>query len=216
MPTTDSGLTVPYQPPRKKHWRDNFTPPVIATLIISLSGAVISGIALRTANRAFESNRRAWLKADYRFPEYFTALTAAAVQVQIKNVGDSVALNSIAYTNFEIADSQKGPTFTPPFTYQAHLPAIFPTDTQAFPLTRTPTNPNGLRRALTTTEVEDLLNGKAYIAIFGQVRYSDQFGKHWTRYCAWRQVQGPIIINDVLNTGPCIAWEAVGDGEPPK
>jgi len=212
MPTTDSGLWVPHQPPRKKRLWDGFTLPVIVSII----SVLIAAWALRTTTQAFESGRRAWLKADYRFPEYFTALTAAAVQVQIKNVGNSAALNSIAYTNFEIADSKNGPTFTPPFTYQANLPAIFPTDTQAFPLTRTPNNPNGLRRALTTTEVEDLLNGKAYIAIFGQVRYSDQFGMHWTRYCAWRQVQGQIIINDVLNTGPCIAWEAVADGEPPK
>jgi hypothetical protein len=58
------------------------------------------------------------------------------------------------------------------------------------------------------------LNGDSYLILFAQAVYADQFGKHWTRVCYWRDYD--TRPSGGFNADTCVAWNSVGDGDPPK
>jgi hypothetical protein len=61
---------------------------------------------------------------------------------------------------------------------------------------------------------EDLQNGRAYVAVYGQGKYDDIFGKnHWIRFCAWH---GYYAGTGNYSARTCTDYKDSGDGVPPK
>jgi hypothetical protein len=69
------------------------------------------------------------------------------------------------------------------------------------------------RDTLTQTQVDDLLNGRAYIGIYGQARFVDIFGNpHWVRFCSWKNYYKG---NGNFNAKSCVDYNDAGDGQLP-
>ena len=60
-------------------------------------------------------------------------------------------------------------------------------------------------RNLSVAEANDLVNKRAYWAVYGKVEYADVFGhKHWTRFCKDGYANG-----EDGNSGKCAHYYAV-------
>lgn len=71
----------------------------------------------------------------------------------------------------------------------------------------------------TDDEIRAMRKGTDYVAAYGYTIYSDSFGEHWTRFCAyWRYTTLKLPLTplpNVLNVINCVALNAVGDGLDP-
>jgi hypothetical protein len=176
--------------------------------------ASVSYLQWRDLRHNFEIEQRAWISVHMSDPNVYGDVSASAA-LTMTNVGKSPALGIAAHMLFEVVDRHNGPSLVLPRTaYVSRL--LFPTDT--FPVTITPRDPKtGEGRKLTPTEFANLVKGNSYMAIFGQITYTDQFGMHWTRFCSWHPYNSLFAtIPYFFNPRPCVQYNAVGDGEPPK
>jgi hypothetical protein len=132
---------------------------------------------------------------------------------KVDNIGKSAALESTVDASFQLVDAGSPPSFSPKEWHIKDTQSIlFPGGYTDFPLGIVTTE-NALR-PFSETEIKRLLDGKAYVALVGLITYSDQFGKHWTRFCFWNGDYAPKWSNFYSN--PCVTYGAVGDGDPPK
>jgi hypothetical protein len=161
----------------------------------------------------FTVEQRAWIKVEVEMPMILKA--DSAIPLSIRNIGKSPALSLHGIVAAEIVDADKSPSLDPSpaktvlKTRDIWANMLFPTDHADITTGRTPNNKDGSVRPLTPEELSRLASGKAYFAAFGIVAYKDQFGDHWTRFCQPKSYQaGPATFH----TGPCFAWNAVGDG----
>ena len=128
---------------------------------------------------------------------------------QVDNVGKSPALTSAVDVVFEVVDSKQAPSFEPGKRHPVSLmPIIFPGDSTKFPVAVSGI-PAPAR--LTEAQISDLTLGKSYIALFGAALYKDQFGWHWTRFCAWKDY-ATQAASFLVST--CTGWNTLGGGEP--
>jgi hypothetical protein len=189
------------------------------TFLGFVAAAVYAGINYRQwkdLRHNFEVDQRAWLKAEVQFPE--AIMTSARLPIRVYNLGKNVVTSSVMLTVIEYIPSDESPSFSPTKTYSStHVtfPLIFPTEYTDFEAISRNTDLS--IRIFTGPQIEDLRRGKSYIVVFGQIAYKDQFGKHWTRFCDWRdyttEVNGP---RPGFAAQPCTVWNMVGDGDPPK
>jgi hypothetical protein len=182
------------------------------------TGGVIAGIGYavvtfwqwRDLRHNFQVDQRAWIKATViwtGFPSTEQTL------IRIANTGKSVAISPHAVAIMEIVNAKSEPSlmwkFRPHQNVQFSLD--FPGDIEEpFPLTFFAENNSA--RKLSEAEKQSLTAGTSYVVASGLVIYSDQFGEHWTRFCSW---QG-FAKDASFSSRPCVAWNAVGDGEPPN
>ena len=171
--------------------------------------AVVTFFQWRDLHHNFEVDERAWLKVDYAFSQNPSGL----IILRITNVGKSPVLHSIADAVLEIVDSKRPPSFarfgphsaqTGGFLFQGgEIPfnVNIPHDRDAPP------------PELSAGEIANLVAGKSYVAIFGQLVYWDQFGPHWMRFCNWKSYAN---TDAVFASGACINYNRVGDGRPPR
>src|SRR5262249_13924104 len=128
--------------------------------------------------------------------------------------GKNPALRISADIMFDIVPVDKSPRFYPPNNHTGvYWGTVFPNEERTYPITPTPNNPDGTARRISTVELNDLVNGRAYVAVHGQVRYRDPFGDHWTQFCHWR----PFTQVNIPPRGPaaCVNYNSVGDGKAP-
>ena len=181
---------------------------------IAAGGAIFyAGIAYRQwrdLRHNFAVDERAWLKVEVGMPPSLSP--EAQVVVNIRNVGKSPALNLFGGVIVQIVDAKSAPSFPPSGTAEFRKMAmnmVFPSDQTSFSSGRSPNNPDGTLRPLTDEEMRSLATGNTYLAAFGVIAYRDQFGDHWTRFCAPKSYQGGPKD---FYWGSCILWNAVGDG----
>jgi hypothetical protein len=62
-------------------------------------------------------------------------------------------------------------------------------------------------------EVSDIEQGRAYVAIHGELRYSDVSGHHWLRFCTYRRINDAafLAIQDAVQ--PCMDYNNYGDSD---
>ena len=134
------------------------------------------------------------------------------VDIERANLGKSPAIQCYTRAVTEIVRSNKSPSFTIKDRNVIRVDNVmmFPGDvnTSHIPMEREERASEGFH-VYTSEEASDLISGRAYLAVFGYVGYSDQFGKHWTRFCDWH-AYGP---GDAFEARHCTLWNGVGDGE---
>lgn len=167
----------------------------------------------RDLRKDFEVDHRSWIKVTAAFPKALAP--EYEVKFTLSNVGKSVSLKWETGVAVEIVDSLEAPSFThgTSIFYRGYAGLLFPSDIHEFITGRTPSAADGSFPPLTEDEIQRLQSGSAYVAAFGVVEYTDNFGDHWTRFCTWRGY--PKTGGGNYRSGPCVQWNAVGDGPSP-
>jgi hypothetical protein len=172
--------------------------------------ALITAVQWYDLRHNFMVDQRAWIKAQVIWKEF---PSTQQVMIQIRNVGKSVALGPQSVAVLEVVDRKNEPTMV--WRFKPHQSAQFSLDfpgdsEEPFPLPLY--SEDKAVRKLTETEIKSLNSGDSYLVASGLVVYEDQFGKHWTRFCSWQ----PFAELPDFRSRSCVAWNAVGDGEPPQ
>jgi hypothetical protein len=179
--------------------------------------AAVSHIQWRDLRHNFEIDQRSWVMA-----EISMGITDPLPSVMLKatNVGKSPALKLLTVSMFEIVDRDKGPDL-PPVTHdhlatRQQIQLLFPNKSVDTPVQFLRTAPNTGTPQFNTSELADLRSGRSYLAVFGTAFYEDQFGKHWTRFCVWKDYAvGPSSLEQpTFAARSCVAYNSVGDGTP--
>lgn len=148
----------------------------------------------------FAVEQRAWVRSHIVIPD----TPVSGFDVSIMNVGKSPATGEFVNMVYEILDADQSPNFSFDRMHRTGaLTALFPTDYT--------TVPAHLLAELTQAQRESLARGQSYVVLFGVIRYSDQFGPHWTRFCDWKSY-GPGPRG--FNARACTNWNGFGDGLP--
>jgi hypothetical protein len=141
------------------------------------------------------------------------------VPTRFTNVGKTPAEAVRVYAVIEVVANGKEPDvpkdFSPVWTkkavatavVQVDAGAIFPSSHMDQTITRVIIGEHGQAavRNLSVAEANDLLNKRAYWAVYGKVEYADVFGfKHWTRFCKDGYADG-----EDANSSKCAHYYAV-------
>jgi hypothetical protein len=179
-------------------------------IVFGIIYAIVALCQWRDLRQNFEVDQRAWLKVVPIFPQ---KITIASLPIKVSNVGKSVASRASVDAVFEIVESSKTPSFS---LEKGHthddISMFFPTDQDPIEVGLEP--PYTPPHTLTEAELGSLARGDSYIAVFGRILYRDQFGLHWTIFCAWHSYTE--LRSVTVNARPCVAFNAVGDGKPPQ
>jgi hypothetical protein len=208
----------PYSEKPEKPWYKTLSGwKSIAELIaipFAIGYAVVTYFQWKDLRHNFEVDQRALVKITFGIPTTVPTIGAMdAVPVTVLNIGKSPALRARVDASLEIVEHSNPPTFS---FRKSHLVIdvgmLFPNDPMK-PILVSTTFPRNLRPIqLTVPEIQDLIEGKTYIAAYAIAEYSDQFGRHWTRFCDWKSYTAKTMG---ANADPCVKWSAIGDGEPP-
>jgi hypothetical protein len=184
--------------------------------------AVVTCIQWYDLRKNFEADQRAWLQigleAATTLDELAKRSPDAIVGIAVKNVGKSPSLRSVLDVNLEVTDSHSAPSLKLEgiLHNNSEISILFPNtqDMNGIPF---PHTQNTAARKFTDAELSALRNGNSYLSAYGQIVYEDQFGRHWGRFCFWRDYEIPgSDTNHIFMSYPCVRWNAIGDGEPPK
>jgi hypothetical protein len=177
----------------------------------ALAGALTTYLQCSDVRHNFQVEQRSWARIGFALPDQVPMPGQPAfVLSQIANAGKSPITDLWAQGTYEVVDADSPPSFS------MHQPnnnlsrmSIFPGDSVSFSvflLQHDPIAP----RSLTALESDKLLSGRAYIVVFGIIIYSDEFGQHWTRFCAWKGYLNGVQVH----SQPCTAWNRTGEGKP--
>jgi hypothetical protein len=194
------------------------------TLIFAIIYAVLTGWYAFTnyyqwsdLRHNFAVEERSWIKVE--FPKRTDDTTFnpfdGTVKVDLRNLGKSVILKSQMDAWVEILDRNSPPSFSSGNHDALIAGMIFPTDSVELQTKRY--HPNGGVYAPTDSEAKALAGGLAYVAVYGHVVYYDDFGVHWTRFCAWFT---PIDRSQPLpepnfSAATCTTFNSAGEGDQP-
>lgn len=174
-------------------------------------------MAAGTAATALTLDQRAWMKATVDWTPF---LVGNNVLVRVSNIGKGIAQDLRALAVMQVIPAKASPSLDWRFKPHAddQFSIVFPGDPEEpFPVSLYgPAKVAGGSlppRKLTVPEVDDLTEGNSYLTVSGEIIYSDQFGKHWTHFCAWHDLS---IKPSDFNSRACILYNAIGDGDPPK
>lgn len=172
--------------------------------------ALITYLQWRDLRHNFEVDQRCWIKTGFVRPELSRSIFQAATTTT--NFGKSTALTLDIELTIEIVPAASAPSLKPPFHEHLHIGTLFPGDHIEFPAFLMS---GDNRRALTDTEIQSLIDGHTYLSVFGYSIYTDQFGKHWGRFCSWWSFSG---LPNTAYANDCVQWNSVGDGDgaPPQ
>jgi hypothetical protein len=171
----------------------------------------------------FKIDQRSWIRVEDEFlvEGRTTALANDGAIVnwplRVSNVGKSPAFPIHGKVALQVVHGKDAPSFDFKPTRYTNIDfyLLFPGTGDPFvaPVRTTPDSPE----SLSAPEMKGLLEGRSYLIVFGQMTYRDQFDWHWTRFCAWTKFsQTPSFSTVFPSTAACIAYNSVGDGEPPK
>ena len=162
----------------------------------------------------FMVEQRAWIRVKHaQFGKINEDTVIDGWPLTVSNVGKSPALRIYVHAVFEVLSSSKPPSFDLSIPHNGvDISTLFPADEDPFTAVMGPDIYNS--RPVSRDDIRELMLGHKYICVWGQALYIDNFGKHWTRYCAWQDFS--LNHSGNFSARPCIAWNTVGDGNPPK
>jgi hypothetical protein len=179
---------------------------------IGIAGGVLVAVTtlaqLLVVKHNFMVDQRSWVRIAYKWPATPVGEPFQMV-ASLSNAGKSTINHLYAHGTIEIVDAQNEPSFDIENYHSFDFVApMFPTDSTDWWVS--PYDQKALRtRGFTQPELDGLNNGTKYLAVFGIVIYSDQFGLHWYRFCNWHSF-GPI--GGQVNAPDCSIWNRTGDG----
>ena len=189
-----------------KWWKSRIQ---FAALIAGVGYAFVTYFQWKDLRRNFITNERAWMKISAGISDLSDVMS---VKMEVKNVGKSVVSKIVVYAALEVVNKESSPDFFHAglVAYFRHVAQLFPNDTTTFVTTPTAHSPTGNEepRKLTIMERDSLRAGQSYIAVYATAIYTDQFGAHWTRFCAWQAYATSDFAADA-----CTSYNAVGEGD---
>jgi hypothetical protein len=173
--------------------------------------AVLTYLQWSDLRHNFFVDQRGWVKIESGFPESVAVGSSVSeLPVFVRNIGKSPTTRTVVDVVVEVVQSTVRPTFD---FNQAHnaidISLMFPSDVQQI---AGHFFVGQQRTSLSAADLQNLREGRAYLVIFGQAAYADQFGKHWTRFCRWHSYS---TGGGTFNADSCVAWNTVGDGDIP-
>jgi hypothetical protein len=192
----------------------------IVAIPFAIGYAVVTYWQWHDLGTHFAFEQRAWLKADVTYPDSIPSVgSVVQSSITITNIGKSVSLHILADVGVEIVASRSAPLLVltdPDNRGEYHV--FFPNQHDDAPVYAMDLGEYSNRRhPLTVAEYTRLLGGDAYLVTFGQVLYTDSFGSHWTRFCAWKTYTSDRdkVTYTGFNASSCARFNAVGDGDAP-
>ena len=178
-------------------------------IVFGIIYAIITFWQWRDLRHNFLVEQRAWVKVVLDWSNF---TTTNKVQVSVTNFGKDTASKARLIARTEIVDSKAAPSFVWKFRPHAddQLSLIFPGDSRA--AVAASMLDDNAPRGLTSEESRALMDGNAYIIVWGFVMYADSFGQHWTRFCDWRDFSK---VRTDFYARSCVVWNSVGDGKSP-
>jgi hypothetical protein len=179
----------------------------VLTVMVGLAAIAYAFVTYwqwRDLRNNFMVEQRAWIRSS----GYVFVHTVKTVTMRIDNTGKSPAFDIKLIAQFQILPIKTAPSFTIDDPTTGTIAPMFPGDHKDM----VPVGPGDI---FTDAENRAIANLQAYMLVFGYFTYSDQFGKHWTRFCEWGANPSPEHPSAVLPTQSCIAYNWVGDGDPP-
>lgn len=180
----------------------------------------ISYLQWRDSHHNFITDERAWITVAGTFPAISDLQTSLRknmdmllmANVDVRNTGKTIA-ESVVY-DFDVGIPQSTEpvsiTYDHPTTVGfvtllgQNIPNILPiikhdANQQEIPATR--------------IQLEELIQGRRYIAVFGKGEYIDIFKEvHWFRFCKWQSYR----LDYVYAAHGCTAYNSTGDGRLPE
>ena len=186
--------------------RSSLTDWIIALFTFILVGAAIYQFVIMNGQlETMQIDQRAWMKVgavpDKPGDDHVTWQIASGqpvvYPVRFVNTGKTPATDIDMSVFIEIVDADKGP----------HLEYVDAPDADGHPHARATSGisfPNadvnqrisriggdGSPRTATNDEVKAVNDGKAYLAVYGIIKYDDVFKRHqWTKFCMWMAQTG--------------------------
>jgi hypothetical protein len=184
----------------------------VAAVSGGLFYAAVTYFMWQDSHHNFMIDQRAWLTAVVNVPTTVNQGTPLAVNLNIFNSGKTVARKILVEC---VVSRQKNTDIVPLDYGRTHsindIGMLTPnTITAAQCFTGEPDQTD----TLTKNQSDDLVNGRAYLAMYGQGRYDDIFGGvHWFRFCVWKSYYAG---NGNFNAKSCTDYSDTGDGDAPK
>jgi len=163
----------------------------------------------------FEVDQRSYVRIGLELPGTIFTSPGISLPMGLRNNGKSPALRTRLNAIVEIINSSSAPTFSfnKPHTI-SDIALLFPGDvSENIPVAIGMPNKDRTPPAITPSEIQDLVDGKTYIAAYAVVQYFDQFGEHWTHFCTWKSYS---TKGGSVNADYCVQWNTIGDGKPPE
>jgi hypothetical protein len=176
--------------------------------------ALITYRMWQDTHRNFEIDERAWIKVASNIPAQQVIKEGTPIEgnVILENTGKSFAKQLYVDFCIVVVKNNQAPDFVYTIPHaQNRIQILQPNDATTF-LVRASETPTSEPEVLTKSQVDDLLNGRAYLAIYGEGQYKDIFGElHWFRNCGWQT----YYSQGNYTAFKCTTYNDTGDGPLP-
>lgn len=185
----------------------------IVALVAGIGYAVVTYWQWRDLRHNFQVEQRAWIQLTTPLIP-MSEIPTRGLHISVANVGKSVAQQVVSASAIELVKRDDAPLL---YARKRHnvtdFNLLFPNTIQGNTEVLFVNEADGALHELTDAEIAGLVAGTFYIAVYGQISYSDNFGIHWTRYCEWKSYsRNPRLV---FNAKSCTDWNNVGEGVAP-
>jgi len=199
----------------KKRWYKTLTgwKTVLEVVAIpfAIFYAVVTYFQWRDLQHNFFIEQKSWVKYQVLWPD--TPSADFKTKVIITNIGKIPMLTSEVVASIYVFPDAK-PALLPDGNHPTYIDQqsfLFPNDN--FNYIANLWDEQSMKvRGLSDSELRDVVEGRSYIAVIGIIKYRDELGDHWLRFCDWRN----YAPNAFSNAQDCVWMNRSGDGEPPK
>jgi hypothetical protein len=184
-----------------------------AGIVSAIVYAIITGLMWRDSHHNFIVDERCWLSINAGFPADIKEEVPIVGTIAVKNTGKTAGLALVSEWNVSIVPSQEPVKFIYSGLHATGTSGIiYPNGVDFFEDAKRSPETKVIER-LTKAQVDDLLGGKTYAAMYGRGTYRDIFGKvYWFHYCAWHDfLEGRRYPGGTS----CTEYNEIGDGPLP-
>jgi hypothetical protein len=161
----------------------------------------------RTAVKSMRTDQRAWVIMAPEVSPDLVPEAALKLPIDVLNSGKTVARKVVMEA--EVKVMLKGEPFD--FSYdkrsvEMKTGTIFPNNGSATQITISTTNDRNNPRKLTTAEVQNLREGRAFVVFYSSITYLDIFDvTRWTHQCSI-YTYSPLLLRGDLSFSDCVAY----------
>jgi len=182
-------------------------------ILAGIGYALVTYVMWRDSHNNFIVQERAWLTLEGIFPPMPKEGNRIEIDARISNTG----LTPAKKINAEFVPSVLGSNDRVPFDYSVKsrnveiIGILPPNRFVIIPIVQWKIMPETL--PYIKTDVDDLMNGRTYLAIYGRGTYIGIFGRsHWFRFCQWMAYNATV---SAFASKECVEYNDTGDGKPP-
>lgn len=175
--------------------------------------AVVGGLAVliiyflqwRVMDKSLTVDERAWLKVDLTGKAMVAENVPILTNITVSNAGKTPAKHIAVATTIEVVSNGEAPQFTAAHDVSLYTEnLLFPGEATSPPIEVKSLQagiPFAVPKPLSHDDYQRLIQGKAWIAIYGKITYEDFFGEsRWVKFCAWNS---PSIQPTMVSARSC-------------